>query len=272
MAGRQRPEYRYELLTCAWSGHELVGEQAAVVTPADAIVVRDVDAQRWCRCLRCDGWIAVAIPSDPTEYRVPARDQIEVPLRGPALRDRYVLRIIAADRALHVLVLTFLAIAFVTFATHNRALHGDYQNVMNALNGGGAAAMRVRGVLGYLRRAFDYTPTHLFVLASICMAYACLEGVEAVGLWFNRRWAEYLTFVATTALVPYEVYELYLRVSVLKLLVFALNLLVAAYLLYAKRLFGFRGGYASEVARKRQLSGWPALEATMPATEGVPTR
>ena len=38
-------------------------------------------------------------------------------------------------------------------------------------------------------------------------AYALLEGAEAYGLWFQRRWAEYLTFVATTLFVPYEVYD-----------------------------------------------------------------
>jgi uncharacterized membrane protein (DUF2068 family) len=201
---------------------------------------------------------------------VPPRDRIELPLRGPALRDRYVLRLIALDRVLHVVILGFLAIAFVTFASHNRTLHTDYQNIMNALNGGGAAALRVRGVLGYLRKAFDYSPTHLYVLAAIFLAYACLEGVEAVGLWLNKRWAEYLTFVATSILIPYEVYELVLRVSVLKILAFAVNVLVAAYLLWAKRLFGVRGGHAAEVARKRELSGWSALEATTPAAAGVP--
>ena len=270
MASTKRPEYRYELLTCAWRGHELVGTRAALVTPEDAVIVRESDGQRWCRCLRCDGWFAVPVPDDPAEERVPSRDQIEVPLRGPALRDRYVLRLIALDRTFHVIVLTFLAIAFVTFATHNRALHADYQNIMNALNGGGAAALRVRGVLGYLRKAFDYTPTHLYVLAAIFLAYASLEAVEAVGLWFNRRWAEYLTFVATTVLIPYEIYELYLRLSVLKLVAFVLNVLVAAYLLYAKRLFGVRGGHAAEVARKNELSGWQAVEAAQAHSPGVP--
>ena len=269
MSGTKRPDYRYELLTCAWHGHALVGENAAVVTPEDAVIVREVDAQRWCRCLRCDAWMAVTIPDQPTEERVPPRHQIDVPLRGPALRDRYVLRLIALDRALHVVILTLLAIAFVTFATHNRALHADYQNIMDALNGGGAAAARVRGVLGYLRKAFNYTPTHLLVLATICIAYACLEGVEAVGLWFNRRWAEYLTFVVTTLLIPYEIYELVLRLSVFKIIAFVLNVLVAAYLLYAKRLFGVRGGHAAEVERKQALSGWPAIEAATPSPEAV---
>ena len=264
MPRRKRPDGHYELLTCAWRGHELVGERAAVVTPADGTLVREVDGIRWCRCLRCDAWLALPVPEDPTEERVPARDRIELPLRGPAVRDRYVLRLIACDRVLHVVVLTFLAIAFVTFATHSRTLHADYENIMNALNGGGAAASRVRGVLGYLRKAFEYTPTHLFVLAGICLAYACLEGVEAVGLWMNRRWAEYLTFVATSLLIPYEVYELWLRLSVLKLVAFVVNVLVAAYLLWAKRLFGVRGGHAAEVARKQALGGWAALDAAYP--------
>ena len=64
----------------------------------------------------------------------------------------------------------------------------------------------------------------------------------------TKRWAEYLTFIATSLLIPYEIYELYLRVSVLKVVAFVLNVLVVAYLLYAKRLFGVRGGHAAEVA------------------------
>lgn len=271
MARTKRPDNRYELVTCAWRGHELVGEGAATVTPGDAVVVREVGGTRLCRCLRCDAWIAVPIPEHPTTEAVPSRDEIEVPLRGPALRDRYILRLIALERVLHVVVFVFLAVAFVTFASHSKALHVDYQNLMNALNGGGAAATRVRGILGYLRKAFNYSPTHLFVLAAIFVGYACLEGVEAVGLWFGRRWAEYLTFVATSILIPFEIYELVLKVSVLKLVAFAVNVLVAGYLLYAKRLFGLRGGHAAELERRRALGGWQALEGSMPTAEGIQT-
>jgi uncharacterized membrane protein (DUF2068 family) len=270
VARTKRPDYRYELFTCAWQGHALVGADAAIVTAEDALIVREGDGVRWCRCLRCDAWFPLPLPADPAVERVPTRDEIELPLRGPALRDRYVLRLIALDRALHVTILTLLAIVFLTFASHDKALHADYQNIMNALNGGGAAALRVRGVLGYLRKAFEYTPTHLIVLALICLAYACLEGVEAVGLWLGRRWAEYLTFIATSLLIPYEIYELYLRVSVFKLLAFIINVLVVAYLLYAKRLFGVRGGHAAEAERKHELSGWKAVEAAQASSPGLP--
>ncbi len=264
MARRKRPENRFELFTCAWSGHALVGGGARTVTPEDALVARDVEGVRWCRCLRCDAWVPVDPADQPDGARVPGREEIELPLRGPALRDRYVLRLIALDRVVHVLLLCLLAVAFFTFAGHDRTLHNDYEDLMNALNGGGATVSRVRGLLGYLGKAFDYSPTHLIVLALIFLALAAVEATEAVGLWWNMRWAEYLTFVATCLFIPYEIYELFLKVSVLKVLALVLNVLVAAYLLWAKRLFGVRGGHAAEAERKRLLSGWQALEAAQP--------
>ncbi len=267
MPGRHRPSNRYELLTCAWSGHVLVGTDAATITPEDALVVRDDGAVRWHRCLRCDAWVGRAAPEHPGRPRVEPRDEIQLPLRGAALRDRYVLRLIALDRAIHVVVLGGLAIVLLTFAAHNQALHQDYENIMNDLAGGAPGASQARGVLGYFGRAFKYSPSHLRILAGVLLAFAALEAVEMVGLWFNKRWAEYLTFVATTALVPFEVYELTNGVSVFKLIALVINIAVVLYLLLAKRLFGLRGGHAAEHARRARSSGWPAIER---ATPGAP--
>jgi uncharacterized membrane protein (DUF2068 family) len=262
---RRRPANRYELLTCGWSGHVLVGTEAAEITPDDALLVREEGAVRWHRCLRCDAWEQRPRPEGPPRERVESRDEIQLPLRGAALRDRYVLRLIAVDRAVHVVVLTGLAIVLFTFAAHDQALHRDYQNIMNALAGGAPGSSQARGVLGYFGRAFKYSPSHLRILGLVLLAYAALEATEAVGLWLNKRWAEYLTFIATTALVPYEVYELTLSVSVFKLVALAINLAVVTYLLFAKRLFGLRGGYRAEEARRHLSSGWPAIERATPA-------
>ncbi len=267
MPGRRRPSNRYELLTCAWSGHVLVGTDASAITPDDALLVRADGVVRWHRCLRCDAWVVQTAPEQPTRERVEPRDEITLPLRGAALRDRYVLRLIALDRAIHVIVLTGLAIALFTFAAHNLALHHDYQNIMNDLAGGAPGASQARGILGYLGRAFKYSPSHLRILALVLLAFAALEAVEGVGLWFNKRWAEYLTFVATTALVPFEVYELTNGVSAFKLIALVINLAVVIYLLLAKRLFGLRGGHPAEHARRALTSGWPAIER---ATPGAP--
>ena len=91
-----------------------------------------------------------------------------------------------------------------------------------------------------------------------------LEGVEAVGLWYQKRWAEYLTFVATIAFIPYEIYELSRAVSPFKVVAFVVNIAIALYLLFAKRLFGLRGGGAAEERERKRDVGWEALERTAP--------
>lgn len=248
---KKRPDNRYELFTCAWSGHVLVGIDAAQITPDDSAVARQRDGIRWHRCLRCDAWLAFAVPEDPTTERVPSRDEIELPARGPILRDRYVLRLIAVDRAIHVIVLSILAVVLFTFAGHDASLHKDYVDVMNDLSGSNPGEAQLRGVLGYLRKAFEYSPRHLIHLGLAVIAYAALEATEMVGLWWAKRWAEYLTLIAITALIPLEIYELVLGVSVFKVITFVINVAIVVYLLLAKRLFGLRGGYRAELERRR---------------------
>jgi hypothetical protein len=122
---------------------------------------------------------------------------------------------------------------------------------------------------------FGFSITNLYLAGTAIAAYALLEGVEAVGLWYGRRWAEYLTFIATIIFVPYEVYELTKGVSALKLVALILNLAVVAYLLIAKRLFGLHGGGKAERAEHDSDTGWPPIEratpvpsAPFPATPG----
>jgi uncharacterized membrane protein (DUF2068 family) len=267
----KRPDNGYELFTCSWEGHSLVGTDAAEITPDDAMVVRETEGVRWYRCLRCDAWVLGLIPEQPTRERVPPREEIKIPARGPVLRDRYVLRLIALDRAIHVVVLTLLAAALFTFARHDATLHRDYVRIMNDLSGGTPGESQVRGILGYMGKAFHYSPHRLIQLGLLVTAYAALEATEMVGLWFNRRWAEYLTLVATTALVPVELYELYLKASVFKVVTLVINVAIVIYLLLAKRLFGLRGGHRAELARREALGGWAAIEkATPAATQVVP--
>lgn len=257
---KKRPENRYELLTCGWKGHLLVGIDARTVTEVDAALVRERGGVRWYRCLRCDAWLPREIPPHPSQDRVPSRNEIEVPLRGQALRDRYILRLIAVDRAIHVVVLGVLAVVLFLFARHDSALHRDYVNIMDDLSGGTPGESQLRGVLGYLRKAFEYSPHRLIQLGLAATAYAALEATEMVGLWLGKRWAEYLTFVAITALVPLEIYELTLGISVFKVLTLVINLAIVVYLLLAKRLFGLRGGHRVVVARRAELSGWNAID------------
>jgi uncharacterized membrane protein (DUF2068 family) len=271
---RFRPKLRYELIGCGLHGHELLGTDVAQVRPEDALVVRtDADGLRWYRCLRCDSWLPLLPPDRPEREHLPPRDEVTLPLRGKALRDKYVLRVIAVDRFAHFVVLGLLAIAVLLFRRNESVLNGYWVGLLRNLQGGVGGPVRdtSTGLLGELNKLFHVTQAHLLLLALALAAYAALEGVEAIGLWFARRWAEYLTFLATAVLLLPELYELSHRLSALKVLTLLINLAVVVYLLFAKRLFGLRGGAAADEAERERDSGWEALERTLPPAGTSPT-
>ena len=94
-------------------------------------------------------------------------------------------------------------------------------------------------IVQLLLRLLDYVGSfnHITILALSAIAYAALEGTEGVGLAMRRRWAEYLTVIATGILIPYEAYEVVHRVTLFKVGALLLNLAVVGYLAYRKRLF-----------------------------------
>jgi uncharacterized membrane protein (DUF2068 family) len=269
--GTQKPRrvgrrLHYELLVCGLEGHELVGTDAAELRPEDAVYAREEGQVRWYRCLRCDSWLPLARPAAPRVRYPPERRELELPPRGKALRDRVVLRLIAIDRAVHCLALAVLAVALLLVAAHELQLRRVVFRVVNAIHGmsSGPAHGGHGGVLRSLEHVLTLRSSTLYAVAAIAAAYSALEGAEAVGLWLQKRWAEYLTFVATVLLLPYELYELARGVSPFKVVALAINVLVAVYLLLAKRLFGLRGGAAAERAEREREAGWEELERTAP--------
>jgi uncharacterized membrane protein (DUF2068 family) len=78
---------------------------------------------------------------------------------------------------------------------------------------------------------------HTTILAIGAIAYALLEGTEGLGLAMRRRWAEYLTVIATGALIPFEAYEVIHKITLFRVGALLLNLAVVGYLAYRKRLF-----------------------------------
>jgi len=99
-----------------------------------------------------------------------------------------------------------------------------------------------------LRYVTGFAPirTVLILLALVAVAYCVVEGVEAVGLWMQRRWAEYLTALATAGFLPLEIHEIAARVTVARIVTLIVNIAILLYLLWAKRLFGIRGGPKAE--------------------------
>ena len=79
------------------------------------------------------------------------------------------------------------------------------------------------------------TDSRLRLIGIVAILYAGLFGVEGVGLWMGKRWAEYLTIIATSSFVPFEVYELIRHASWQRGATLGINLLVVGYLVWKVR-------------------------------------
>lgn len=75
-------------------------------------------------------------------------------------------------------------------------------------------------------------PQRLVLVAIGCFAYGSVFVVESIGLWLGKRWAEYLTTIATASLLPFEVMEVLHRASAPRVATLVVNLLVVAYLVW----------------------------------------
>ncbi len=73
-------------------------------------------------------------------------------------------------------------------------------------------------------------PHSIEVAGLISLGYAALLLAEGTGLWLEVSWAAYLTVVSTSALVPFEIYELIERVTLVRIILLIVNLLIVLYL------------------------------------------
>jgi uncharacterized membrane protein (DUF2068 family) len=74
-------------------------------------------------------------------------------------------------------------------------------------------------------------PHSVLVAALVSLGYAGMLLLEGIGLWLERPWAAYLTVISTSLLLPFELYEVIDRVSMIRVGVLVLNLVIVLYLL-----------------------------------------
>lgn len=76
--------------------------------------------------------------------------------------------------------------------------------------------------------------------------YAAIGIVEAVGLYFEKAWAEFLTVAITASFLPIEIREVIVKAGWWKIGLLIANLLVLVYLLY---LLGERAAHRAHLKR-----------------------
>ncbi len=82
----------------------------------------------------------------------------------------------------------------------------------------------------FIRAMAEVTNTRLWLLAGFAALYATVRFVEAYGLWYERRWAEWLAALSGGVYIPVEIYELAQRVTWLRIATLLINLIIVAYM------------------------------------------
>jgi uncharacterized membrane protein (DUF2068 family) len=259
-------DWHTETWVCSMRGHVTPAAKVARLRPEDHRLGVPVDENlppdRLVRCIRCDVWLEVSDPPPGTEASevLPPIAELPKPRRGKVLQEAVLLRLVSINRAVHCVGFGLLAIALATLELKLPGLQDSARKLDHRLsltvNSSGQQASRDR-VGDALHRVIGLHRSEVTILLVTAAVYSVIEGVEAVGLWRERRWAEYLTAVATVGFLPFEVHELLDRVTALRILAFVVNLAILIWLVRSKHLFGYKGGATT----LHEATDWEAILA-----------
>ena len=101
----------------------------------------------------------------------------------------------------------------------------------------------LKGRIDLTRFTAALTPSRIRFASIASFAYAALFLTEGVGLLMRKRWAEWLTIVATASLIPFEIYEIVKEQTAFRIATLIANIAVVVYLIWKVRR---RGGGVSE--------------------------
>jgi uncharacterized membrane protein (DUF2068 family) len=219
------------------------------------------------RCLRCGAFVTDGQHSSGPAAAAP------LVRRGAELRSELILRVFAVERFLRFLIFGIAAYGVWRFQYDQAGIQRAFNNdlpVIRALYRDLGFNVNHSRLLGVIQHALTLNSRTLTYLAIGVAVYALIELIESVGLWLGKRWGEYFAMVATSIFLPYEVYDLTVKITWLRVGALLVNLLLVIYLVWTKRLLGVRGGKKAYEARLRTESVIEVEQAALAASSAQP--
>jgi len=249
----------WSLFGCARKGHVSYAPDEPELR--DRLMAPTAGGTAW-RCLRCGAFVTGGQHGSGPAAAAPLLR------RGKELRSELILRAFAVERFLRFLIFGGAAYGVWRFRYDRAGIQRAFNNALPAIR----ALYRDLGfnvshskLLGLIQHSFTLSSRWLTFLAIGLAVYALIELVESAGLWLGQRWGEYFALVATSIFLPYEVYDLTVKITWLRVAAFVINLLLVIYLAGTKRLFGIRGGKKAYDARLRTESVIEVEQAALAA-------
>jgi len=161
---------------------------------------------------------------------------------------RLAIRLIAAERLIRGVLLVGAGIYLVTHS------HNDFGRLADRLARAVELDPRRPFIHRIIARLHNLHASTVLITGVAAIFYGVLETVEGTGLWLEQLWAEWLTVIATSLLIPLELYEVVRHPSLLKAAGIAVNIAIVVYLAVRlrRRLRGHaRESHAHRSARTR---------------------
>lgn len=242
----------WSLRSCARNGH--VTYRPEETDLAQKLHVETPVGTAW-KCLRCGAFI----PEEPFGFG-PAHKAPEVPHAGQ-IRDRFIIRFLGLERGIRGLIVFIVGLAVWRLQISQETLVEHLNSALPLLKPFADQIgwnMNDSGIINFLSSLLTTSPHTLYLITIALLAYGLLQIVEGMGLWYQKRWAEYLAVIATSAFIPLEIFELTHKVTVLRAGALVVNIAAVIWLLWTKHLFGLNGGAAA--AHDESVKGRSAIE------------
>jgi uncharacterized membrane protein (DUF2068 family) len=145
-------------------------------------------------------------------------------LSKPRSRNRWLI-LIAAFKLAQALLFAAIGVGAL------RLLHKDVGDVLAGLADHLRFNPESRFVNFILDRASIFNDRLLLRIGEVVFIYAGLDLVEGVGLYLEQVWAEYLTLAITASFLPWEIFEVFRKLTLPRMGLLVVNALVFFYLL-----------------------------------------
>ena len=149
------------------------------------------------------------------------------PLEKRAGHSLLLVRLIALDKFVKGAALVIIGVFILRMIRHDHNLHDTLRDFVNDLR----LDENNQYIHGLLEKTLGVSASKLRLLSTGTFIYAVLYFVEGVGLWLDQAWAEWMTVIGTAAFIPIEVMEILKGPTVMRVVIFLLNVLAAIYLI-----------------------------------------
>ena len=87
----------------------------------------------------------------------------------------------------------------------------------------------------FIERASKINESNIVVFIVLAFLYTIVRMVEAYGLWRLRAWAEWFAIISGTIYLPFEIYKIFQKPSIVHFIIFFGNIALVLYLVYVRR-------------------------------------